>query len=947
MGSWQLSCSTDAALQIVSMEVDSSIWTSTVRLLGSANRNVTGVGILISQASAPSGRVSGTELLARLRLRIVQPNCGSGNCISCNTATGAGCSGVQCSVLSLESIVETDVVSPGTPATNFDRFGTGSSSARVVLIQNEVAGVLASLSNFEMVNTALVGGSQVSLPLSLVVVRENGGSFETPTPNEVNCNSADSERVQATCSSIFVDGALESYGKFGWAEVVVAVTANTVRRSRVRVHIWTPALSTFSIRVAHSTLRPINLTGLTQSSAQCATRMFQRTNYEVSVAFTNGTLVRTARVTSIATVSSGDSGIARRTETGVITGQGTAASVGIGSATIIVSSPPQRASSQILASTIVNVDYRTAVIPSGIDVVVATTVTVVQPPSHPLSASNSTLPQLEIVAPNVVTAINGLAGVAVYAAFDDGFRMHIGGTDGVRLSIPVEYTGIVGLVSTSDVSIANSRVLALAGASGQLVNATWQVNCGDSNGEPRIIGTGRGSVDLQLPVASRIEFEQTNIANLVPLLDPLTTAGHVTSAQLRVFAVFVDDQGQTVQRVDVTHSPRILYDVSGAAGRLTVCNSSQTTVCASSTPTATGPLTVSTLTSSSEGLGTITVSLSGTNVTASTNFSILRSARVEVRVHPFPEYIPSNVWNGPNSRDYSMVRLSILDNPRSPALQRRQQGIATVYAVTGGGVSFMLPRGSTGASNFVSFVSGASTPESQVLSVAPSSGIITVANAGSGTTAMEVGCTLSTGQSVVRASLEIGPRSVSVSAIRPPQIAGQVTANQANIYRVQGTQNSSPSRVVASVQFSDGTFHPDIFTTPNVLPGLVSCRSFSPTMVNCSDVQFDGRLTLLANSPTGVSMTLSIAASFLTASFTVGANLIPQVGDFDLGGTGSVPISTARVNTIFSVPVRLNAGTSLLGAAAFQVVYDVARLTVVSVTEGSGWAGGTFESNER
>jgi hypothetical protein len=103
----------------------------------------------------------------------------------------------------------------------------------------------------------------------------------------------------------------------------------------------------------------------------------------------------------------------------------------------------------------------------------------------------------------------------------------------------------------------------------------------------------------------------------------------------------------------------------------------------------------------------------------------------------------------------------------------------------------------------------------------------------------------------------------------------------------------------------------------------------------------------LTNSPVAIAITLSITSTSISGSLNVGANLASAAGDLDLGSTSALPINQVSLQTVFSVPVKMHTAGAVLGAAAFEVVYDPARLTLVSVQEGSGWAGGTFEFNER
>ena len=147
-----------------------------------------------------------------------------------------------------------------------------------------------------------------------------------------------------------------------------------------------------------------------------------------------------------------------------------------------------------------------------------------------------------------------------------------------------------------------------------------------------------------------------------------------------------------------------------------------------------------------------------------------------------------------------------------------------------------------------------------------------------------------------------------------------------------------------SVIFNDGTSLSNIIAGGAVsLPGLVSFSSSIPS-VAASDPRTGG-VALLGNYFSTVLLTASVNGTAVNASTPFSCNLLPNVGDGDLGASSGIPLTPARIGSVISMSIVLNVGASSLRALQLSVTYDKTRLNVTQVSQGASWTSGQFLSN--
>ena len=917
-GSFQLTFTPGPTVDIIGLNVPSK-WTTTVRRLGSGNRLLTVIGILRDEGDAAQGQQSGLEVLGTLRVRV------RSHPAACSPTTGEGCSSVSCSILSLESIVENNVVSQGTNATYLDRFGRNRMAGKLVVVNDSLAGAFPSISETVLANTALITGEPVSLPFQIHVTTILGRAFRSPQTGEVSCSALQPNLIKATCTSIYVNGT-ESVELYGQGDVTI--TASNGHSTNLSAVVWVPVLP-MQLSVGVPTLAPIpgfsDLVG-----GQCAP-LFEHTDVSAVARFTaDGTNMRQMRATDMVRshlVSSAPA-LANVSATGRVTGYSTGDSQDQSTVTVTVQNPVR--TDLALGSVDVTVLAESAADVVGLDVVVAREL-VAEQRTHPWAVDS--LQSVTLNHNATLTSVRQGAGVAAFAQFSDGRRMQVLSTDGLDVTIARGYSSVLQI--NADVP---SMVYAAGPGVGKMVSARWRPpghQFGCSTGE----ATGLGHANVNVPEPSRIQVIYNEDLRLTAVHDPLVSVGYAAGIPLQVRLLY-EVNGDVVQTLDVSTDPRTTYDVSGAAGLFSVCRSPTLEGCRQGNGLV-SPVVARTTNVSTAGRGYITVRYAHTDLEVNVSLLVIRTTHVEVKLHPYPEYLPSATWRGTSSRLFNVDTLHSIANPYS-GTRVRQRAVAFAYAATSEGDTHVLPRANQ---RFIAYQPSTTNVDSTTVRVGSSDFVVSTlrttaqlaSTGGSATT--EIGITVGsfTGR---RATLSVTNTNVTLTALLDePRIAGQAYGQSS--YKVIGTRAQSAGRIVVDGRFSDGAFYQDLLAGP-LLPGLISCASSRASTVRCDA---DGDVFSFSNTHTLVDLALSVRNSQGRATLSVGCNLNPGPGDVDVGSlNGIFPLSATQGD--FVVPLRVNVGSAPLGSAGLVVVYDPSMLRLVSVAEGSGWRGGIFEQAE-
>ena len=148
-----------------------------------------------------------------------------------------------------------------------------------------------------------------------------------------------------------------------------------------------------------------------------------------------------------------------------------------------------------------------------------------------------------------------------------------------------------------------------------------------------------------------------------------------------------------------------------------------------------------------------------------------------------------------------------------------------------------------------------------------------------------------------------------------------------------GVAGEATTPVAVRVTFADGA----VLTAAQLMDGLVTLTSSRPEAVSVAD----GVATLIDNHNAPVVVTAAVHGVEGTA--TTAANLLPAVGDVDLGRRVGVAHPDVGPGEAFDMPLRVNTGGAALGAFDVTITYDPDVITALGGVPGAGWPGGQLE----
>jgi len=144
--------------------------------------------------------------------------------------------------------------------------------------------------------------------------------------------------------------------------------------------------------------------------------------------------------------------------------------------------------------------------------------------------------------------------------------------------------------------------------------------------------------------------------------------------------------------------------------------------------------------------------------------------------------------------------------------------------------------------------------------------------------------------------------------------------------------------------FQDGAR--DLLTGDDLVPGLLAFQADSPH----ASVDFAGLATVHGNGPVLFIVTvepdMDAGMDFAAPGVRLlPINLLPDVGDVDLGEIAGLPHPDRDADAVFTMPVRVNTGAAELGGVDLEVTYDPLVLEALDVIAGGGIPGAVFSAN--
>ena len=350
---------------------------------------------------------------------------------------------------------------PSVPALALTRRGIEAVGS-LYIDSDKPLGLFAYTAQAELVNTALLTGNTVSVPLTTLSIQRHA-PISGITPD--SCSSEDENVVQTDCSMLYIS----SEQTQGSESAIVTVSFSDLRTS-FPVRVWVPE---FPIKLTSLDTVLNRVEGWFDSSMECRPN-YQRTTIRAFSNFTNSnSSVWNIDVTDvvIASLHSTNSSIIEVNED-IITG------ISPGVATIQCQ----------LGSKTSELEFNVTDIPSevlGLDVRVITDLRLLATPPEGNRLTGTTL--------NIITEQNfaseGAQGSVITAAvFDDGSRMILNGSyDGI--SLLSLNTSVLRLLEDGE------TVVALGSGSADLIQAEWRSNATCST---ELIASGVEELEIEI-----------------------------------------------------------------------------------------------------------------------------------------------------------------------------------------------------------------------------------------------------------------------------------------------------------------------------------------------------------------------------------------------------------------------------------------------------------------
>ena len=422
---------------------------------------------------------------------------------------------------------------------------------------------------------------------------------------------------------------------------------------------------------------------------------------------------------------------------------------------------------------------------------------------------------------------------------------------------------------------------------GDLVQANWQV-CGNT------LATGLGNVTIALPAptSATVTLAASRIAKTAT--DPAVSAGVASDSAVSVILGYEDGTSK-----DFTLDTRTQYD--DATGDPNDLFTVEITKDAQDVPTAVKVMPTGT----GVGSATLKVTFSHAQVTAETSVLIVKHDDFTITAHPYPTYSGSG----------SVAKTDLYEIEDTGSWE--QLTMKLVQNLSDGTSSNV-----TGSAQFVAYFPNSNNTNGGVIQF--SGPVATVLNPG-----------------LVEVAGSFGGAASTKVTVTVHNTSIQVVANGLSVSfpgTFMGVKDVGTAQLQVSATLSDGT----VLNNALTIPGLCTYSSSAPAKASIN--VNTGLATLHDNDRLPVTFTATTVTSQQSASAQTFCNLLPAVGDVDLGEQAGVPHPDRAVNEEFIMPVRVNTGSQKFGAMELWINFDASIIRALEVTQGDGWPGGQFET---
>ena len=457
------------------------------------------------------------------------------------------------------------------------------------------------------------------------------------------------------------------------------------------------------------------------------------------------------------------------------------------------------------------------------------------------------------------------------------------------------------------IGTSGSTIVARGTGMGQLVRASWISPCG-------IVVNGTGLVDIQLPSPTGMII--TGLATT--LAEQGNAARQIYPVQSFITVQLVFNGGRLQ---DVTNDPRTVYDDASSDPsdliRVTKDGLGQPVVATSGLDS-----------EGTSGQATLVVRFDYFGLTATQIISVVRASNLALQAVPYPQGLEVNPLNPIGSsgvyQQASLVLTMELSNSQIFTVSDHPlaQYSATSSSSPGEG------GGGGGSSSF---------------GVSLSRTLVSVVETGDYTVNIDASFDSLRSNTF---ELQISSRAIGVANVIDVSFPSTL----------RGATLVTTAQARCGLQLADDTVltRDYLFGGPGgslaisglldfSLPASSSSGSAAPaTSTACSIDGASGVVTLRGNSPENLVLRIAVRNSNAMAETSFAANLDPQVGDVDIGNADSLAIPVLQASQSIAVPVRINVGSFTAATVKITFHYNQNILSVVGVSRGADWPGGTF-----
>ena len=437
----------------------------------------------------------------------------------------------------------------------------------------------------------------------------------------------------------------------------------------------------------------------------------------------------------------------------------------------------------------------------------------------------------------------------------------------------------------------NEDVITIAGGSlqltgkgeGELVHARWMPNC-----TSEALAEGRGIALTTIPDPTELLVDVSSL-KLTPSSNMATAAGVPSQAVVEIFLLYPNGENRSITMdpaVNISQSPldEPLLLFSYNSSRLVLSVDSQV---------------------AAPGVTVLFINYNNGQLNKSVEINVVTYMSLRLTSSPYPTYEGSNT-------------LQVTTLYRIAPTSRFQQSALQLFVQLSDNSSISVTNSP------LSSLTHTSGPVSLF------GNVVTPAQPGE---AIFMG-TLGGVADIATLSLTISSQPVTIQAFQNLSVGTNL---------LSGLANQATTQVMAHALFNDSTVYPNFIPDATAqLPGVVS---FTSSVSDAAAVDSSGRITLLGNHHQAVEISVT-ATGGTSASISITCNLLPGVGDVDIGGSNGVPIPSVHEGESFQLPITINVGGTSFHSVSLSLQYNPSLLQLTSVSAATGWSSGVQTSGD-